>query len=700
MEKNVDVNKMFNESTLNHLIYFENYGIYACLVKTGNIKIRTKDITTKEILDQHSTWIHHIIQDGIDNPMILSMFIEVEFEDGETVSLTIFDYYINLIFWSLPINAGDPITSEFLFFEENITKRGIKKYIDEKFLDRHRTDFTNIELNNMIDDSIYKFSYIDEFSMFFLNTINNEDTIDLMNSDPEFNAYLHSDLTNVPIENVKSVGMDITNKVINKIKNSNHCLSDSFRAGEGVNPKQFKEFLVNIGTRPDGNGGIFNYVSNTSYSTGGIRNLMEALSDSAIGHLGEIYKKENVGDSGHMARLVGLNNSDTRIYPDSSYSCNTNNYISVTIENSTLLQMYKNRWYKESKDGVEKKMSSNPIKNEYHLIGKTLLFRSPMTCASHARGEGVCYKCYGELAYTNSDINIGKIAAEIIWSKLTQKLLSAKHLLESMAKALKWSDSFNDIFDMNFNIIVIKNGLNLKNYDLIISQIESENEYDKTEYDEYVLSFDVKTPTGIVNIRTEESDNIYLSKELSKMLSKKEENDDGYYIIPFTELEGKELFLVNISNNELSHSLYSIKNVMDRVSEVSSRTKDEWIQELLRRIIEGGIDVDAVHCEIILSNQIRSDDDILEKPDWSYPNQKYTLLTLRQALTNNPNICISLENERISKALYNPNTFRKTKPSQFDLFFMERPQQEMDVKVIDENKDENKIVKIVEEIDE
>ena len=61
------------------------------------------------------------------------------------------------------------------------------------------------------------------------------------------------------------------------------------------------------------------------------------------------------------------------------------------------------------------------------------------------------------------------------------------------------------------------------------------------------------------------------------------------------------------------------------------------------------------------------------------------LLTLKQALARNPNICITLENERIQRALYAPLSFKKTAPSQYDLFFMEQPQNYMSAEAIDEN---------------
>ena len=51
---------------------------------------------------------------------------------------------------------------------------------------------------------------------------------------------------------------------------------------------------------------------------------------------------------------------------------------------------------------------------------------------------GVCYKCYGKLAYTVFDrkqkigINIGRIAVEVVTAKLTQMQLSVKHILEAI----------------------------------------------------------------------------------------------------------------------------------------------------------------------------------------------------------------------------------------------------------------------------
>ena len=54
-----------------------------------------------------------------------------------------------------------------------------------------------------------------------------------MNENPEFNSYMHADLSQVPIEDIKNVGMDIENKAVSIMKNSNHCLRDALRTGPG-----------------------------------------------------------------------------------------------------------------------------------------------------------------------------------------------------------------------------------------------------------------------------------------------------------------------------------------------------------------------------------------------------------------------------------------------------------------------------------
>jgi hypothetical protein len=134
--------------------------------------------------------------------------------------------------------------------------------------------------------------------MYLANTLNLEDTIELMNKYPEFNETIHFNPDGIPIEDVKEMGMEAANKQIRYIKNSDHCLRDSFRTGEAISPKQYKEVAVNIGSKPDGKGSVYPHPIRHSFMNGGLSTPEELAIESSVGRIAQILQKTNVGESG------------------------------------------------------------------------------------------------------------------------------------------------------------------------------------------------------------------------------------------------------------------------------------------------------------------------------------------------------------------------------------------------------------------
>lgn len=671
------------------LYNFDNYGRYAELVRTGSIDIFSNYITNDN-LDEHFTNVLNVFRDGIETDKAHSMFINMHFADNEIVKLSLFYYFYNLIFWKLPLECGDPLTSEYLFFPDDLTSRSIKNYIDDKFIEKHQSDLTIIKLNNIIDDCMWKFQYIDEFHTYFLNTIDNEDTLKLMENDPEFNDYMHADFSKMPMESIKDAGMDIESKVMDKIKNSDHCLRDAFRTGEGINPRQHKEFTVNIGTKPNGNGGVYPHSINSSFANGGLQSREDLEVDSGSSRVAQILGKENVGDAGYFSRILGLNNQSSRLHDDPNYVCNTQNLMKVTIKNAKILDMYKNRYFRYTPTGIEHKISINPLRDNKDLIGKTLYFRSPMTCACAARGKGICYRCYGGLAHVNYSLSAGKIAAEILCSILTQMLLSSKHLLESMIVALNWVPEFHDLFDIEVNMITTKIDLeNIEQYSLEISNITYDNEHDQFDYNAHIPAFTVIYPDGTRrSMHTENNDNIYLSTSILELISNNYNDDYEYdsYTFNFKDISDIGIFLIKLTNAEISATLEKITSMIKTSDGMTGRTKESVLEELIDTVIKGKVNVDAVHLEVLLSNQMRrSAEDILDMPEWEYPNAKYLMIGLNKALTDHPSVTVSLQFEKQSKALYYPLNYKKRKAHSTDLFFMTQPQNLDDIPILDED---------------
>lgn len=675
------------------MFYLENYGPYAPLIRDGSIIVENTSITAQN-WQMHFNAILNILRDGIEKPEIRTSFITIRFPEID-VDLTIPDYYNNLQLWYLVVAQGEIIRPKHLVFEQGVTRRVIKNFIDTHYVDKVRKTLDIILINNTIDDCLHNFKFIDEFSFYLSNTINLEDFVDLMNTNSEFYNLIHADLSNVPLDEVKKVGSDLSHRSIEIIKESEHCLANFFIAGEGVNPKQYKEFGINIGPKPDGRGGVYPIAVNTNFIIGGVNDITSFAIESSTGRIAQIIVESNVGTSGSFARLLGLNNIDTILHHDPNYICDSKNYQIQTITGMDMLKRFENRYYRLNPNGMEYLLTLE----DTHLIGQTIYLRSPMTCASHAKGQGICYRCYGDLAYTNRVVNIGKLAAELISAILTQMMLSAKHLLESSMKKIKWSEEFSYIFDIEYNMIKLKEDMDFSGYKLIIDPEKISTEFEEEDetmtmerdFNEYIDSIIIKDPNGnICDIHTSNNDNLYITLDLNNLINeyldgndKQKErsnliytDEDNNIIVDLKAVQENEilLFAMQLHNNDLSKTLEKVNDILNKSSVTEKMNRHQLLQELNNTLIEGGLGVNSVHGEVILSNQLRSTTDVLLSPEWEYNDEPCVVMTLKKALSKHPSISVSLSYQSISKQLFSPLTYRKSKPSYMDLFFIEQPQ--------------------------
>jgi hypothetical protein len=654
----------------------DNYGIYSTLLSKGKMDIDANMFSRRNI-DDHFNYIINLLSDGIETEQVQRMMINLKFVDGVNVELTIFEYLFNLMFYTLPLEAGEKIDSDKLFWCEDITEEAIGKYINDKFIKRYRTTLPFIELNQTIDTIFCKFRDIKKFQWYLMNTVNLEDTCELMDKYPEFYEAVHCDASGVPIEDVKAYGMKATNVQIDYITNSDHCLRDSFRTGEAVSAKQFKEVQANIGSKPNGRGGVYPVIINSSFLTGGLVDPTAMVIESSIGRQAQILAKNNVGFSGNFARLLGLNCENTSLHEDPNYSCDTRNFIKITIEDKMMLKSLDMRYYKKTPNYLSLDHLIDAEKDT-NLIGQTIYLRSPMTCNSFAHGKGICYKCYGNLAYVNNNVNVGKISAEELSSRFTQRLLSAKHLLESMVEKMEWVGPLYDYFEVYMDCLCLRSDVNFTDIYLKLSNIETEDEYDNTmDFNYHVTEFTLILPDKQeVSIYTTEADNIYLQPEISDIVLKKvdELEDDDSVIIPLIDfVDIQNIFHIQLKNNELQATMDEITKLINTTAKTRTLSKDELLYKFLTTNIKGGITINCVHHEVLIANQIRSIDNVLEYPDWGVENQEYQILTLNNSLMDSPYLMTRLLYSKLHKVLITPSTFEVTKPSVNDLFAMVNP---------------------------
>lgn len=705
---------------------FNNYFIYSELVKTGKQVVKSQDINM-ENWRNHYDGIFNILQDGIELKEVHQLFITVDFGNGDFVDLTVDDFLFNLIMWHSIVMLNQEIKPYHVIFKKNTRSKDIKTFIDRFVIIPNRKTVNTKILNNVIAETLYPFLDLDDFSMFLANTLNLEDDIELMEACPEFDQLIHCDMSGVPVEQVKDRGMDVVYRAIDlildskKIMGHEHCLKNPFAAEEGINKKQYRENHYNIGTKPDGQGSIYHEIINQSYITGGLNTFVNQFIDCATARVAQIISKKNVGESGGFSRILGLNNIDTYLNPDPNYSCSTKNLVPITITNKTILSKMKNRTFKYVPNGMEFELDDN----DTSLIGKRLLFRSPVTCASYAAGHGICHACYGRsLANINSNINIGRIATEIVTEQYTQMRLSAKHLLETLIKVNHWCPEFSDFLDIDINIIrlsetafdenrpidgwclkIKEDDIQLENDDdffqhLFYSDDEKDADDSVQLYNEFVTDFVICSPDSQdYHIHSEDEDDtstkMFLSKDFKNIIKsflksshKDEYLDNGELSIPLSMLQEKDLFTLKIQNNDLGKALDVFTDLINKKNVTKSFTIPTLIERLQLATINGNISVDSVHLEIILSNQVRDANDRLSMVDWNNPNAEYEILTLNEALTDNPSPIISLLYQKLAKVLNYPLTFKKCKPSIFDPFFMRKPKKYLnaDHEIYDLNK--------------
>lgn len=666
----------------------EVYGPYVQFLQEEHMTIHTDDIT-KQTWNDYFQGLLNILKDGIETELVEKGKFDIVFGNGKHIRLTLPDLFMNIIFWRMIVYTDTSIEPKHLFFAKTITKNDIADYMNKMLIIPNRKNTDVLSLNNIIDDTLYNFKYLNQFSLFLANTYCLHDDVLMMKKSKRYREILHTDLSNIPLEQVKSEGMKLTNEMIKIITEQGksllgfeHGLANAFRAKESVKPKQYKEIYVNIGTKPDIDGTVFPHSINHSFLHGGVRENVDYMIDASTGRTAQILAKVSVGKSGGYARILGLNNIDTILHPDPRYVCDTKNLVALHISSEKMFNSVIDRYFRWEDGGTSADDILIYPEMMEQLLYKTIYLRSPETCASAARGEGVCFRCYGDVAFTNRNINIGKYAAEKNSEMFTQQLLSAKHLIDTKINIIEWNENFNRFFEFVDNGIRVKdNLLNVQDMILYIDPLDmsydNDEDYDEESietYNEYVDKIVVYDGQEEYTINTTNNDNMYISQKLKKIIKTVAVPDEERIAIPFSVLADTDLFYIFIRNNGLGETLRQIKNIINLNSLTTKLNKDSILQKYMESMINGGIDIRAVHAEILIMNQLRDYDDITKKVDWTVPHAKYNLVTLNTALTKHPSPLVTLEYNKLKMNLCTPLTYKKNGASFVDMFFMKNPQ--------------------------
>lgn len=587
-------------------------------------------------------------------------------------------FITNIMMWEPLIQLGffNEINANYIADCTRLSAGYLKGYVDEMIVKPFSKRCENVKMNKACHDMIHNLGRIsNDFNMILGLSINVETFIDVAKRNPRFNEIIRTKIAEGMQPNeIESYLNDLVDEEIEILKNEDNLIRPILRSGTGIKSGQFKEFAVNGGMAPDLDGVTIPIPINSNFLVGGLNSVTNYYIDALKGRKSVIMNKTVMGRSGHFARMVMLSVSDIKLSKKVD-DCYTLHPIEYTIRTKEHLFRMKGRNYRLPWQRNYRIMTGN----EMHLIGEKILVRSPITCAS----KKICKKCYGDLFYTNKDIrSVGGYSGALITEPLSQRVLSAKHLLTTQSDKLTFNEEFYDALSIHANEIMINNEnekIDKGIYSLVLikENLQVIDEFEESEFNSYVTLFHIKNKeTGeLIEMAEVDGKEMYISPELREIISKDKTTKDWYEINLAKFNDDDRIFVAEISNRELTKPLYSIMHLLNHSDHEKCETINEMTQKLLDLLIESQIDADAVHGEMLIRPLIRSSIDVLQRPNFKRyeGGHEYVILTVDGALQRHPSVLVSLSFQHLGRQLQNPLTFKKTAPSFIDPFYREKP---------------------------
>lgn len=638
--------------------------------------------------------LYGYMKSGFEQERVRKHPLKFKFTEDEATPRTmeIRHFIINMMLWSAFIRYDrvDELNASQIYDCHNVTADNLNGFINEHLIIPYQSTIDARTISKALDDCIYMLSliYLD-FSLMLGLTMDMETFIDLRNKYPRFGELLNTKpkegMQPKEIEEMISSSLsEYLDIVIDKDKTNN--LRPFLVTGAGINKGQLAQFSIMDGLKPDIEGNVNPTPIDSNFINGGLNSISNFYIDGQAGCKPLILNKTVMGKSGYFSYKTMTLSSNYRL-SQTVEDCHSKRPIKYEVKTKKHLKKVDQRYYYDL-FGKLHKINAN---KDTQLIGQTIWLRDPITCCSK---DGICHVCYGDLWYTNNDplFHAGRYAATQINEPIQQKILSSKHMLRTVSNMIKFEPEFYRFFVLDTNKIKLNMDCdeNLKDWRLFVADDDFyyiDELSGNDDFNTYIEKFSlVNNKTGEQLILKETADrDLFLFGNIVSMLKDKGPiiitNEDGKE----EEIPGRSLLLskleeddaiaaINVVNNELSTPLKNIIKLLDRKDHFGCKTVDDMVNKLVQLTIDSGMSVAAVHGSMLMKGLIRQKDNILVAPDWSDPDitdDDYQMLSVSNALIYNPSLSVSFAFDNANKQIISPMTYKKYKPSDYDLFFKE-----------------------------
>lgn len=380
-----------------------------------------------------------------------------------------------------------------------------------------------------------------------------------------------------------------------------------------LKPKQIEESMINFSQTPDGKN-IIPVIQNGNGFYAGYHDIPVLYAGAIAARVPDIMNDDLMGPAGYFNRNLMILTYGT--ISKTVYDCGSRNKLKVVLD-EVEFDLRQGRYFTYEKDDEVLHVLT---KDDKHLIGRTLWFRSACTCNLN---EDVCHVCYGNNALSIANLPGGFIyTTEVMTSRISKNVLSAKHILKANAVKIEFSPNFEKYFEFESSMVF---PIEDKVFDVYIP----ENFQD--DIAEHLVVY-VKKGKGLEPIEISKYSNVYIPDELLEKCKEVEIDDVTYLKISSTKITDTTERLCNLTpiNMMMTQKYMDIRRLIE-YELPKIETMEEAVSKLNHYTYKL-IPILAVHNEVIIGRHLRSVENPLLRPNWLNPDEPYKILRLRGAL--------------------------------------------------------------------
>ena len=586
----------------------------------------------------------------------------------KAVDMTVGRVFVNMLVLKPFVLNGVPVIEEDLFMDRYVTQDALEKYFNY-MLTRLHNALSGTESYDEIRDSFAKAmndmtDLSGNYNVLAGHSISYRDFVKLeVEHDDEVHDLFYPNVKAGPYDSIEKQFNECGAKLMNFYKtHKDNDLHPFVTSGTGIAVKQFQQCAGFVGLKPDVDGTVIPVVIKDNFIHG-LSNLENYYINCKGTRLALLTNNKQTRRSGYLTRKLSLSNID-HYHDNNIEDCGTTHYVVFNVDNNKKFNQILGRHYYDIDENNEKitgilKTVTEDLRQT--LVGRKIGLRSPVTCC----GKHVCATCYGkELSEINKDVNTGLVATNKLTEPLTQRLLSAKHLLTTNTDSVDWGDTFTDVFQVKMDSIYFQ------------EDVEASISFDKPKLEDFdedeemyvVRKLKILTDGTKKYIDYESPVDLYINNKF--LPTEKMKDDDTTITIQSKQLDSEEyVFKYHPKNNELTRSLQEILDLVENSEHLGITDYNDFINKFDDLLIENGLDyINSVHIEMITAVLIR-DAKTGKRLDFSKKDlDDYTIERVSKSVMDGP-LATSLAFERLNDQFIDLKTYGKNEESMLDALY-------------------------------